>query len=154
MLFLLGQIPDVTTGWPGWAGAGILGLVLGWLLKVHLPGILIANERRIDSLLTLATTVADKESKSRHEMLNQFHDIVVKIELDHRSDMKELHLQMRADAEADRVSFRERSRDTTDLLVAAISRQTSELRRAIAAGACKFKQTDGASPAANIENEH
>ena len=37
---LLAQTPaiDPITGGAGWVGAGLLGLVLGWLLLVHLPG--------------------------------------------------------------------------------------------------------------------
>ncbi len=30
-------IPDAISGGAGWAGAGLLGLVLGWLLLKHLP---------------------------------------------------------------------------------------------------------------------
>ena len=37
MIALIAQDPDVLSGGAGWAGAGLLGLVLSWLLLVHLP---------------------------------------------------------------------------------------------------------------------
>ena len=37
MQLLIAQSPDVLAGGAGWAGAGLLGLVLSWLLLVHLP---------------------------------------------------------------------------------------------------------------------
>lgn len=36
-LGVLGQTPDPISGGAGWAGAGLLGLVLAWLLLKHLP---------------------------------------------------------------------------------------------------------------------
>lgn len=36
-LFLLADATDVLSGGGGWAGAGLLGLVLAWLLLKHLP---------------------------------------------------------------------------------------------------------------------
>lgn len=36
-LLLLAQGIDSLSGGAGWAGAGLLGLVLGWLLLFHLP---------------------------------------------------------------------------------------------------------------------
>ena len=39
--------PDVISGGAGWAGAGLLGLVLGWLLFVHLP----AKDKQIAALI-------------------------------------------------------------------------------------------------------
>ena len=49
-LFLLadGAIADPFTGYSGWAGAGLLGMVLGWLLLVHLP----AKDKMIASFQT------------------------------------------------------------------------------------------------------
>lgn len=35
--FVLAQTVDPISGGAGWIGAGLLGLVLGWLLLVHLP---------------------------------------------------------------------------------------------------------------------
>lgn len=34
---ILGQSADALSGGSGWVGAGLLGLVLGWLLLRHLP---------------------------------------------------------------------------------------------------------------------
>ena len=36
-LALFTQVADPISGGAGWVGAGLLGLVLGWLLLVHLP---------------------------------------------------------------------------------------------------------------------
>ena len=35
--FILAQAADPISGGAGWVGAGLLGLVLGWLLLKHLP---------------------------------------------------------------------------------------------------------------------
>ena len=43
---LLSQIGDPFTG-SGWAGAGLLGLVLGWLLLKHLP----AKDAQLEKLI-------------------------------------------------------------------------------------------------------
>lgn len=37
ILLANGESPDTISGGAGWVGAGLLGLVLSWLLFVHLP---------------------------------------------------------------------------------------------------------------------
>ena len=46
-LTVLAQSPDPIAGGAGWVGAGLLGLVLGWLLLVHLP----AKDKQIMGLI-------------------------------------------------------------------------------------------------------
>lgn len=46
---------DALSGGAGWAGAGLLGLVLSWLLLKHLP----EKDRQIKDLLDSANTRAD-----------------------------------------------------------------------------------------------
>lgn len=48
MLVLLAQATgDPISGGAGWVGAGLLGLVLGWLLLIHLP----AKDKQIAGLI-------------------------------------------------------------------------------------------------------
>lgn len=46
MLLLLAQA-DSLSGGGGWLGAGLLGLVLAWLLLVHLP----AKDKQLDKMM-------------------------------------------------------------------------------------------------------
>lgn len=50
ILFLAAQtasLSDPLTGGAGWASAGLFGLVLGWLLMIHLP----AKDKQITGLI-------------------------------------------------------------------------------------------------------
>lgn len=38
MLLLVAQVADPLAGGAGWAGVGLLGAILSWLLFIHLPG--------------------------------------------------------------------------------------------------------------------
>lgn len=44
---LIAQTPEPLGGGSGWVGAGLLGLVLSWLLMVHLP----AKDKQIRDLM-------------------------------------------------------------------------------------------------------
>ena len=48
-VYLLAQNIDPISGGAGWVGAGLLGLVLGWLLLKHLP----EKDRQIRDLIDL-----------------------------------------------------------------------------------------------------
>jgi hypothetical protein len=59
---MLLETPDVFGG-AGWAGAGLLGLVLGWLLLVRLP----ATDKQLRDIITekdaqLRVALADKDA--------------------------------------------------------------------------------------------
>lgn len=59
LLWVLGEVvteQNYITGGAGWAGAGLLGLVLGWLLLKHLPD----KDRQFDALIK-AHSDNDKE---------------------------------------------------------------------------------------------
>lgn len=56
MLLLFAQAADPISGGGGWVGAGLLGLVLGWLLLVHLP----AKDKQILGLIEAADARLEK----------------------------------------------------------------------------------------------
>lgn len=53
------QSPDPISGGAGWVGAGLLGLVLGWLLLKHLP----AKDQQVKDLVE----AKDKQSKDKDD---------------------------------------------------------------------------------------
>lgn len=151
MLVLLADI-DPLSGGAGWAGAGLLGLVLAWVLFVNIPArdkaakdsldefraYVHDTEARFDKLVDAQKAEREKEIRARHEMLDKFQITLSKIELDHRQDFNVMQDQARVNAEKDRTEFRNRN----DVLVAALANQTTELKMAIIAGACRFKPGD------------
>lgn len=52
---MFAQAMDPISGGAGWLGAGLLGLVLGWLLLLHLP----AKDKQIKDLLDASNTRLD-----------------------------------------------------------------------------------------------
>lgn len=64
IMFVVGQLdPNITSGASGWAGAGILGLVLAWLFFKHLPD--------KDALLERANTNKDAQIKAKDEQIEK-----------------------------------------------------------------------------------
>lgn len=68
-MFLLADTPDIFGG-AGWAGADILGLVLGWLLLKHLP----SKDQQLkefiaakDAVLLAQADACDKERRAQRE---------------------------------------------------------------------------------------
>lgn len=57
---MLAQTADPISGGAGWVGAGLLGLVLAWLLLKHLPD----KDRQLNSLVERHLAI---EEKQRHE---------------------------------------------------------------------------------------
>jgi hypothetical protein len=76
---LLAQIlpPDPISGGAGWLGAGLLGLVLGWLLFVHLP----AKDKQLREIITdkdkQGTDKDDKFTAALREISGVFRDEMV-----------------------------------------------------------------------------
>jgi hypothetical protein len=55
---LFGESVDILSGGAGWAGAGLLGLVLGWLLLKHLP----EKDKQLEKLIA-SQIEANKEER-------------------------------------------------------------------------------------------
>lgn len=70
MLFGNGAGVDILAGSSGWAGAGLLGLVLAWLLLKHLP----AKDLQIERLMAIHAT----DSKEERMVFKSSLDAVVK----------------------------------------------------------------------------
>jgi hypothetical protein len=64
---------EIVTGGAGWAGAGLLGAVLGWLLLKHLP----EKDAQIERLI------------KRHD------EALARVSLDHENEMKETRKEFR-----------------------------------------------------------
>jgi hypothetical protein len=76
MLLALGET-DPISGGAGWVGAGLLGLVLGWLMLKHLPekdsfikALIDASNARYDLLLTKCDASLESQRKSFREALD------------------------------------------------------------------------------------
>lgn len=52
---------DPISGGAGWVGAGLLGLVLGWMFFWHLP----AKDRQVERLLEIFTNERDADRQAR-----------------------------------------------------------------------------------------
>ena len=80
---LLAQVePLAGSGVSGWAGAGILGLVLSWLLFVHLPSKDKQLKDLIDTYNTRADTVMDKFTTSLTNAETEFNS-ALKLVVEH-----------------------------------------------------------------------
>jgi hypothetical protein len=110
-------------------GAGLLGMVLAWLLLKHLPAkdaqiqqFVADKDKQVASVLADNATDRDQDRKAREELAAVFQKA--------HSDMEKVH---REDAEKDRKAFVERNSQVVD----AIKIQTGELKAAIASS-CRF----------------
>lgn len=140
--------PDLNpiVGGSGWVGAGLLGLLLGWLLMVHLPNkdkqlkdMIDINARENKELLDQQVKERETERESRHRIANQFQAMITEITNKHEATVKEMNAQHRADAMADRDSFMQRNESITE----AIRMQTEALKieiRTGMTGSCRWFQ--------------
>ena len=71
--FLLAQLPspDPISGGAGWLGAGLLGLVLGWLLLVHLPSKDKQTKELVDGMLNRHEVMEREQRQTFRESLDQ-----------------------------------------------------------------------------------
>lgn len=93
--------PNGLAGDSGWLGAGLLGLVLAWLLWVHLPAkdkqireLIADKDTQLEKLITAWSVDREKDRVSRHEVTNAFQKAIT-----------DLHTQHEQDAEKDRSAF-------------------------------------------------
>jgi BMFP domain-containing protein YqiC len=73
LVFQIAQV-DPISGGAGWVGAGLLGLVLGWLLLKHLPDKDKKEERLIagrDQMVHGITTEFSKSLRERDELVRE-----------------------------------------------------------------------------------
>lgn len=59
------QVTDPISGGAGWVGAGLLGLVLAWLLLKHLPD----KDKQINNLVERHLTIEEKQRHDHEEWL-------------------------------------------------------------------------------------
>lgn len=118
----LAKAAEALGGGAGWIGAGLLGLVLLWLFKFHLP----SKDAQIEKLLTMAAADRAADRDSRHESNMLFQKAISEIETQHRDDAK-----------LDRESFISRQNRTEDRLEAAIRVQTAELKGSLQSS-CRY----------------
>lgn len=128
MLALFAQTTELVPGLAPWAGLGAIGLILGWLLLVHLPAkdkqmkeFVEGKDLVIRELLVAARTEREKESEARDKTASLF-----------QSAMSDLARQHELDATNDRTAFEHRS----ERMVDAITKMSLQFENAI------MKQTD------------
>jgi hypothetical protein len=68
-LFLFAQVANPIPGYEGWAGAGLLGLVLAWLFFWHLP----AKDKQITDLVGEMTKLVEKKDADAKDLVEK-HD--------------------------------------------------------------------------------
>ena len=82
-VILFGQATDVISGGAGWAGAGLLGLVLGWLLLKRLPDNDKQTKELVDRVMVLiaakdqAIDAVLKQAATDSNALRQSHQLVI-----------------------------------------------------------------------------
>jgi hypothetical protein len=118
-------------GASGWAGAGLLGAVLAWLMFIHLPAV----SKQFTLLLEMQAKERETERNSRHAARDLFNVTLLKIQADGAQAMRELQTQHRSDANSDREAFLQRNVRIED----AIRAQTVELKAALAMS-CRYYQ--------------
>jgi hypothetical protein len=76
--------PDVISGGAGWAGAGLLGLVLGWLLFVHLP----AKDKQIAELVKSRDDMVKELTGSFREGIVESEKRATEVDRERREDYR------------------------------------------------------------------
>jgi hypothetical protein len=89
---------DSLSGGAGWVGAGLLGLVLGWLLLKHLP----EKDAQIERLIARADERGDKQDAEHQRSLAMIMDR-------HDARNKEMIMAMREEFARMIVAIQERS---------------------------------------------
>src|SRR5689334_11459393 len=129
-LLLLWAQTDALAGGAGWAGVGLLGGVLSWLLFVHLPG----KDKQVEKLVAQMTGLMaikdeqikariyeqaeerEKERSARHLMADQSQKLVMDVTLRFQQTLQEIRNQHKDDGEKDRAAFLERSTHLEDAI--------------------------------------
>ena len=60
-------VADSLSGGAGWVGAGLLGMVLSWLLMIHLP----AKDKQINEMVKTRDELADRLESKYESALNR-----------------------------------------------------------------------------------
>lgn len=124
------QSSDPLSGGAGWMGAGLLGVVLAWLLLLHLP----AKDKQMKEMIEVQAKERLEERLSREKVAETLKVSMAESAKEHTSNLKEFQLQHIKDAERDREAFMNRNKN----IEAAIQLQTKELQLALGT-ACRFQ---------------
>src|SRR5262245_16551210 len=123
---------ELVPGIAPWAGLGVIGLLIGWLVLKHIPEmraesmrIIAERDATIERLLTAAAAERDRERDMRRTASGFFQDSLGKLAKQHEIDAKN-----------DREAFEHRSNKTVDALAKlslkfeeALNRQTERMER-------------------------
>lgn len=107
MFTMLAEV-DVISGGAGWAGAGLLGLLLGWLLLKHLPAkdaqlenLMGKHALQIDSLSQQSwqsiTAQSERHAKERSDQFQRFEATMDKLMERNSQDMRGLIAEMKTE---------------------------------------------------------
>ncbi len=128
---------ETISGGAGWVGAGLLGVVLWWLLFKHIPD----KDKQIGEMLKQSNEERQQntnrydaerlaERDARHARANQFQQM-----------MNEIVAQHKTDAEQDRNAFLQRNDNLKIAIAESIAAQTARLEMALInamGGLCKW----------------
>ena len=130
---LLAQVESLS-GSSGWVGAGLLGLVLSWLLLKHLP----EKDQQLRALLDIqaAERKEDRDSRQRERDLDR--DARHKAGSDHLRIVGEIYENHREENRLERESFESR----VNGVIQAIKQQTDDLRE-VMTHVCHSKDEGG-----------
>lgn len=106
MVWLLAQTTtDPISGGAGWVGAGLLGLLLGWLLLKHLP----EKDKQIKTLIDDHTAALERLheecSQERKEQFTYFNDALNRIIERHSHDHEQTAKTLRDELESLRTAI-------------------------------------------------
>lgn len=139
------------SGGAGLAGAGLLGVVMTWLLFKYIPGkdgdtkdllkeLLSENKADRTAMSQRYDSERLAERDARHVRATEFHASLLKQAVTFQQALKGLEEQHKVDAKADRDAFMDRNNRVED----AIRLQTSELRVTLLqamGGVCRLKES-------------
>lgn len=119
---LLAQV-DALSGGAGWAGAGILGLVLAWLLLRHLP----AKDAQLKELLATHQAAMNAKDQAHEMAVKEIVAVFVANEKERRAEFKDSLNQILAHCERGE----QRTANAIKEAFAAIDKPLIDLKNAI-----------------------
>lgn len=135
------EVPNALAGNAGWAGAGLLGVILGWLLFWHLPkkdkqleDVIRKKDDQFEQMVKDIADEREKERETRHGVANASQEFINKMAVTFTATLEGIRQQHKEDAERDRAAFDVRNQRIEQ----AILLQTEQLKAALAT-VCRFQ---------------
>ena len=98
--FILAQSTDPISGGAGWVGAGLLGLVLGWLLLKHLPDKDRQQTAQLDRHLAVEESQRQYHGKIEKEQRDEYRTTLGSVLDSHRVQIEVMTKALSTDLQA------------------------------------------------------